>query len=167
MKNGLLIVVIILVLIGGVIFFRNFASNSAIPKPTPVTKQKEEIKLFLIALDDNGKAGVKVGCNDSLVPITREVTQADANVTTALNALLTLDQGNQGGFYNALGQSSLTIQKVTEKSVYLEGALSMGGVCDAPRIEEQLKATVEQFPQMQGASIFINNIFLHDAVSER
>ena len=42
MKNGLLIVVIILVLIGGVIFFRNFASNSAIPKPTPVTKQKED-----------------------------------------------------------------------------------------------------------------------------
>ena len=40
--------------------------------------------------------------------------------------------------------------------VRLAGDLSLGGVCDPPRVEAQLRRTVLQFPRADSARFFIN-----------
>jgi hypothetical protein len=68
-----------------------------------------EVKLFLVALDDGGKSGRKIGCNDSLVSITREVSPTRAPLRAALEELLRLPQkgGPADSLHNALYYSKL------------------------------------------------------------
>jgi hypothetical protein len=125
------------------------SSPSAIPTekatelPSPVAAFA---KIYLIALDDNGISGPKVGCGDSLVAV--ETRAKDAR--TALQLLL--ENRNQyfgqSGLYNALYQSDLKIERFETKNgnieVDLSGSLLLGGECDNPRVETQLKSTTRQ-----------------------
>src|SRR4051812_41343361 len=63
-----------------------------------------EVKVFLVALDDDGKSGRKIGCNDSLVSITRAVSPTRAPLRAALEELLKLPQkaGPADSLHNAL-----------------------------------------------------------------
>src|SRR5688572_1717991 len=50
----------------------------------------QEVKLFLIAVDDAGRSGKKIGCNDSVVAITRELRPTRTPLRAALEELLRL-----------------------------------------------------------------------------
>ncbi|HEX7555450.1 MAG TPA: hypothetical protein VF338_02410 [Leptolinea sp.] len=125
-------------------------------------------KIYLIALDDGGKSGPLVGCGDSLVAV--EI--AAGNPESALQTLLDQHsrQYGQSGLYNALYQSNLKINRFETKSggieVDLSGSLVLGGVCDDPRVNDQLKATIRQSTNASTPVIIrINGVLLEDFLS--
>ena len=81
----------------------------------------------------------------------------------ALNELFKLEGQQyygQSGLYNALYQSHLSIADVAvvdgEARIFLTGNLTLGGECDNPRVEEQLKAIALQFNTVKRVSVYIN-----------
>ena len=132
-----------------------------------------EVKLFLVALDDGGKSGRKIGCNDSLVSITREVSPTSAPLRAALEELLKLPQkgGPQESLHNALYGSKLKLGRVYvrrgEAVVHLSGQLTTGGVCDAPRVRGQIEATAQQFAGVRRVKVYVNGKPLSVYLSER
>ncbi|HXV99446.1 MAG TPA: hypothetical protein VEC93_13565, partial [Anaerolineae bacterium] len=72
------------------------------------------IKIYLVALDDNGQNGPKIGCGDSLVAVEREITPTLAPLRAAIEELLAVHEQyyGQSGLYNALYQSDLHLENV-------------------------------------------------------
>lgn len=123
--------------------------------------------LYFVALDNNGNSGKAIGCGDSLVPVATTGTTLEET----LNALFALKDQNygQGGLYNALHDSSLTVDRIITgpaPSVALSGAIALGGTCDTPRFQEQIEATVRQFTGFETAAITLNGESISAALSE-
>ena len=135
------------------------------------TPTHQMVQIFLIGLEDNGQTGTLVGCGDSAIPVQVEIPSTQGVLKAAMNALLALkvQHYGQSGLYNALYQSNLQVESVSIKnqkaSVYLTGALQMGGECDTPRVQAQLEKTVLQFPTVTAVDIYINEKPLADALS--
>jgi len=131
----------------------------------------QALKIYLIAVNDNGKAGPKVGCGDSAVAVTVLVKPTKSVLRASLDALLANKQQNYGesGLYNALYQSNLQVQSLSlsggKATVYLTGTLLLGGECDNPRVQAQLEQTVMQFSTVKQAAIYINGKTLAEALS--
>ena len=131
----------------------------------------QALKIYLIAVNDNGKAGPKVGCGDSVVAVTVMVKPTKGVLRASLDALLANKQQNYGesGLYNALYQSNLQVQSLSlsggKATVRLTGTLLLGGECDNPRVQAQLEQTVLQFSTVKQAAITINGKTLADALS--
>lgn len=51
--------------------------------------------------------------------------------------------------------------------VRLSGTYLLGGVCDDPRFEAQIKETVAQFPQVKKVQVLINDKPLEEILSEK
>ena len=144
---------------------------SAAPTATDTPSGPQMVKIFLIAVGDNGVSGDMIGCGDSAVAVQVEITPTQGVLKAALQALLaikTRDYG-QSGLYNALYQSDLQLDSVrienSTASIYLSGSLLLGGECDNPRVEAQLIQTALQFSTVSQAAIFINNRPLKDVLS--
>ncbi len=154
------------------------ADLSATPRPTstrtPVASAGTmQVKIFMIAIGDNGKAGKKIGCDDSVVPVQRTVPATSAVLTAALKELLALHDRNYGtsGLYNALYQSKLSLGSVAitngRASIQLNGNLLLGGVCDNPRVAAQLQETALQFSTVKQVAVTINGVPLEKVLSEK
>jgi len=128
------------------------------------------VNIYLIALEDNGKSGPMVGCGDSLIAVKTQVKDARA----ALQLLLEKhDQWfGQSWLYNSLYQSDLKIDRFETNDgnieVDLTGNLVLGGVCDNPRVNDQIKATIRQ-STTDNSPVFIriNGILLEDLLSQK
>lgn len=130
-----------------------------------------KVKLFFVALDDNGKLGKKIGCNDSIVAVERAIPATQAPLTATLKELLAIKERNigQAGLYNALANANLKIDGVAVVSgkaiIQLSGTLSLSGVCDDPRVEAQLKELALQFSTVKEVSITLNGVPIEKALS--
>ena len=129
-----------------------FATEESIPTFTSV-------QVYLVSLDDGGA----VGCGDSLVAVTRYLpTPTTMPLTKSIQELLSIKQQfyGQSGLYNALYQSTLSIEKLTlenrHATIYLTGQFLLGGVCDDPRALGQLRTTATQFQTVDTADIYVN-----------
>ncbi len=133
------------------------------PPPTAASVEKSRVKIFLVAPNDSGKSGPKIGCNDSLVAVERDIKPTQAVLTAALNELFAIKTQSYGqsGLITALYQSNLQLKSAQVVNwrmiVHLMGNYKLGGMCDTPRFKEQLSATVRQFPTTTNAAIFIND----------
>jgi hypothetical protein len=143
-------------------------ATQAAPSPTPGPQM---VQIFLIALDDNGQSGQLVGCGDSAIAVQFEVPPTKEVLRASMEKLLALKELYYGesGLYNALYQSDLQLESIAlvngKATIHLTGSLVLGGVCDNPRVEAQLEATVHQFYTVQEVGIFINGTPLKDALS--
>jgi sporulation and spore germination protein len=143
----------------------------AIPLPAPRSGGFTRVKIFLIAMNDNGKSGPLVGCGDSVIGVDREIPPTVAPLTAALNQLFSLhDQFyGQSGLYNALYQSHLAISSVAivggRATIRLTGQLSLGGECDDPRVDAQITQTALQFSTVHAVDVFVNGIPLKQLLS--
>ena len=141
-----------------------------VPLPTGETAV-HMVRIFLIAIDDNGAGGLPVGCGDSAIPVQVEIPPTQAVMKAALETMLSIkDQYyGQSGLYNALYQSDLQVESISisagKATVNLTGTLTMGGECDNPRVQAQLEQTILQFPTVTEADIFINGKPLADVLS--
>jgi hypothetical protein len=73
--------------------------------------------------------------------------------------------------YSAFHQSNLQVEKAEiingAATVYLTGQLSLGGVCDSPRVKAQLEKTALQFSTVKSVKFFVNNKPLEQLLSEK
>ncbi|NMB55488.1 MAG: hypothetical protein GYA15_12370 [Leptolinea sp.] len=128
------------------------------------------MKMYLVALDDAGRSGPAIGCGDSLVA----VDVPAGNTKAALQELLNQHTMyyRQSGLYSALYQSNLVIGRFEigeqKTEVNLIGKLVLGGTCDAPRIKEQLIATLRQSTDsVYSVSITVNGIPFDELLSQK
>ena len=138
------------------------------------TKKKAErkpgrVKVFLVAVGDNGKTGKRIGCEDSLVAVTRSVKSIAAPLKSALEELLTIPRDYDGKLSNFWGGNNLKIKSVSLRrglaTIRLTGdGPEIAGVCDGPRITSQIEATAKQFPTVKRVQIFVNNQRLEQVV---
>ncbi|MEZ4569714.1 MAG: GerMN domain-containing protein [Thermomicrobiales bacterium] len=127
--------------------------------------ETETVNVFLVAIGDNGESGQLIGCEDSLIPVEMNIeatSDTATRVERALMALFGIDEQNYGqsGLYNSLYQSNLSVDSVTmngsEATVDISGEISIGGVCDEPRFEEQIRQTVLDIDGVDTAMITVN-----------
>ena len=141
------------------------------PVPSSATPAQQTVQIFLIALEDNGQSGKKIGCGDSVVPVQVTVPHTQGVLRAALEALLSLKEPSYGqsGLYNALYQSNLQLESVKlergKADINLSGTLMLGGECDNPRVKAQIEETALQFPTVSEVSVFVNGTPLEDVLS--
>lgn len=169
--------IIILVLGGG--FFYYLSIKSAAEKTTTqnsIQTKNEHIVVYYVKLDDGGKSGKLIGCNDSLVAVEKTTTSSDLLKTAIKNLLADHSQNesannlnNSGSLYNALYLSSLDLENIIYEEnkiiVRLSGNLKMGGECDNPRVKAQIEETVRQYAGGKEIEILINNNSLDSLLS--
>lgn len=140
-------------------------------EPSTQSAKEAQVKIYLIALNDNGKSGKAIGTGDSLVPIERTISTPKMPLKAAFDELLALKEPyyGQSGLYNALYRSNLKLDKATitngKADIYLSGSLPLGGVMDNPRVENQLNETALQFSTVHEVQIYLNDKTLKDALS--
>ena len=146
----------------------SFKPSSTGPEDTQI------ISLYLVSLGDEGVAGEEFGCEDSLVSVDRQVVSGEKSlIETAVKELISInpDKELNSDLYNAFSNSRLKVESVTVENgmatIRLNGELKLGGVCDNPRIKEQLRRTVLQFSSVNDINIFINEETLDDILPGR
>ncbi|HVG34083.1 MAG TPA: GerMN domain-containing protein [Pyrinomonadaceae bacterium] len=130
-----------------------------------------EVKVYLVALDDRGKRGRRIGCGDSLVPVTRAVNATGTPLKTTIEELLSIPQDYPAdpqlhNFWlgrNLRVRSALISRGVATIRISGEGPF-VAGVCDEPRIEAQIKETARQFPSVRRVNVFVNGHRLEEAI---
>lgn len=126
--------------------------------------------IYLIALEDEGQSGMQIGCGDSVVPVRIEIEPTLAVLTAAMTNLVNLDERFYGesGLYNALSNSDLSVDEISlvdgHATINLSGDVSLGGVCDVPRFEAQLRQTALQYYTVDSVDITINGQPLEQAI---
>ncbi len=143
-----------------------------LPTATPVLAAgKMTVKLVFVALEDNGKSGKKIGCNDSIVAVDRAIPETQAPLTASLNELFSIHTETYGesGLYNALANANLKIDSAAvingKATINLSGTLGLGGECDDPRVQAQIEQVALQFSTVKQVSVFLNGIPLEKALS--
>jgi sporulation and spore germination protein len=122
-----------------------------------------EVKVYLVALGDNGKTGKKIGCDDSLVLVTRKIAATPTPLRAALLELFAdrkpdkkeIDL-NLGNYWRGMELKSALIKGGTAIIHLIGEAPSVAGICDVPRIKGQLIETAKQFPTVKKVKVFIN-----------
>lgn len=132
-----------------------------------------DVKIALVALEDNGKSGKAIGCNDSAVLVLQEITPyTQGTLKAALTRLLSLKEPFYGesGLYNAIAASSLTLDEVAIENevavIRISGQTVLNGVCDTPRVIAQIEETALQFDTVTSVQIFLNGEPVADALSQ-
>ena len=144
---------------------------TTVPATSPAKEQM--VKIFLIALEDNGQSGPLVGCGDSVIPITVTIPQTQGVLRAALERLLSAKQEFYGesGYYNALYQSDLELENVRieqgQAIIHLTGTVMLGGVCDSPRVQAQIEQTALQFSTVSAVAVFINDTPIEEVLSQQ
>jgi hypothetical protein len=139
----------------------------------PVNGLFTRTTIHLVALGDNGAGGPLVGCGDSVIPVIVDIEPTAGVMTAAFSRLLSLKEQFYGesGLYNALYQSSLTLDGINilnrVATVSLSGQLMLGGTCDAPRVQAQLEQTALQYTTVDAVNILLNGAPLADALSQQ
>jgi hypothetical protein len=147
------------------------AGTSTAPSPTPGAVLVDRANIYMIALNDAGQSGQPVGCGDSAVPVLRTFQPTVAPLTAALQLLLAqrTQYYGESGLYNALYQSNLTVEGVNilnrEAIINLVGQLTIGGTCDAPRLQAQIELTARQFSTIDRVTIKVNGVPLSQLLS--
>lgn len=138
---------------------------------TPKVIKEKEVSLSYVSIGaDVARANI-FGCGDSLVTLKKNLPETEDQLSLALIELLnspdivTNSQGQE--FYNALGQSSLSIDRVESDGstarVYLKGQLTLPESCDNTRVGEQLVQTVKNNTMANRIKIFINDEPLNES----
>jgi len=124
-------------------------------------------------LEDGGRSGQKIGCDDSLVAVERMIPRTDTPLRAAIAELVSVRDTSYGqsGLYNALARSRLTAERVTltdgVAEIRLAGAITLGGACDAPRVDAQIRQTALQFPAVKRVDVYIKDVPLAKVLSAK
>ena len=130
----------------------------------------QSVKVYLVALGDNGKTGKKIGCDDSLIAVTHTIKKTTAPLSAAIRELLSTPPHPDGApnlqnFWKGrnLALKSATIRNDTA-TIYISGEVYVAGICDEPRIQSQIEETARQFPKVKKVKVFIGKRTLADAI---
>lgn len=145
-----------------IIFFTIFIISCKSNGPKEIS-----VNIYLIAFEGTNLNGKKIGCNDILVPITKNVLVENNEVEAALNELLVTPSTDE--LKNFIKGPSLIVYQVNIANgiadVYLKGDFDISNLCDIPRIKEQLYETSKQFSDIKNVEIYINDKTLESYLS--
>jgi spore germination protein GerM len=133
-------------------------------------QRRQQIKVYLVAVGDNGQSGKKIGCEDSVVPVTRTIRKTAAPLKAALEELLSTppETGENPKLQNFWKGRNLRVRSVSIRrstvTIHLSGEVFVAGVCDQPRIESQIEETARQFPTVKRVKVFIGKRTLADSL---
>ena len=153
---------------------KSVAAKPQTVKSQPVKPQvakSQTVKIYLVALNDNGKIGRRIGCGDSIVPITRTISSTSAPLQVAIEALLNqpAQDARHPHLKNFWTGRNLGIQTLSVRDgvarIHLSGEVFVAGVCDQPRIIEQIETTAKQFSSVKSVKVFMGRVPLSQAVS--
>lgn len=106
------------------------------------------------------------GCGDVLAGETRTIPKQGSPLEGAVRALLAPEND---GPTNYVAGGSVVLDSATVRDgiarIYLQGHFALAGVCDHPRIQEQLRATALQFPEVDSVMVFVGSERLEDYLS--
>lgn len=128
------------------------------------------VKVYLVAVGDNGKRGKKIGCEDSLVPVTRKVAETSAPLKAAIEELLSIpaESTDTPGLQNFWKGRNLKLQSVSIQqqtaTIRISGEVFVAGICDEPRIIGQIEETARQFSTVKRVKVFIGKQTLAEAI---
>src|ERR1700682_1890192 len=117
-----------------------------------VSSATSQITVYLVALGDHGKTGRKIGCDDSLVPVTRTIKTTSAPLKAALQELLLIppvyiDNPQLQNFWKGRNLQLRSVSIRTHiATIHISGEVFVAGICDEPRIKSQIEETARQFP---------------------
>ena len=156
---------LVFVLLVGVLLVGCGRTENA-PQDVNATAKVRKARIFLISTDDKGP----VGCGDSAVPMEADLPAPTPALWGSLETLLTAGNSYESaGFYNALANSPLRVQRIERSGptarIYLTGYLEIGGACDSPRVLSQLTETATQFQDVDKAEIFLDGKPLEELLS--
>ena len=136
---------------------------------------RQSIRVYLVALDDRGRSGRRIGCDDSLVSVRRSIRATAAPLRAAIQELLAMPEENTyagrqlHNFWSSARADNLRLESVAitrgVATIRFSGAVPVAGVCDEPRIISQIEATARQFPTVRRVRIFLGGVPLRQAVS--
>ena len=154
----------------GDLLYEDGATLVQILRNEKTNERGQTIKIYLVAVGDDGKGGRKIGCGDSLVPVTRTIKKTAAPLTAAVSELLKTSQQTEGtprleNFWKGrnLKVKSVSIRNQTA-TIQLSGEVFVAGVCDGPRIQGQIEETARQFPSVKKVKVFIGKRTLAEAI---
>ena len=142
------------------------ATSASTPASSPVAastpETTEEVDIYLVAVGDKGKKGIKIGCDDSLVAITRKIKPTVSPLKAAIEELLAIprEYNKELGNYWQGNNLKLKSVSITEgvATIHISGeGPSVAGVCDEPRITEQIDKTAMQFSSVNTVKVFVND----------
>src|SRR5918912_2903465 len=116
--------------------------NTLAYKRPSLTKKTMKVKVYLVKVGDAGKSGKKIGCGDSLYAVTRTVKATRTPLKSAIEELLSMsnEEGNYWKGENLRVERAFIVHGAA--NIYITGnGPRVAGVCDGPRIKEQIKAT--------------------------
>jgi len=144
-------------------------TSAALPATAPPTSAGiTAIKVFMIAMEDNGQAGPAIGCGDSVVAVTRQIAPTRGPLRAAFTELLSIKDEfyGQSGLYNPLYRYNLTLDEARidngRATIRLSGEFFLVGTCEDPRLRAQLEQTALQFSTVNAVDIYINDRLLSD-----
>lgn len=151
------------------------ATNTTAPTAAPITQPTAtwdgttDLNIYMIAMEDNGASGPKIGCGDSIIEVRRTVPRTQSPLRVAFETLLAENDEFYGesGFYNPIHHYDLTVDDVNIRAdgtavVRLSGEFFGIGTCEDPRIQAQLEYTALQFDTVKDVEIWINGELLDD-----
>ncbi|MDE3156496.1 MAG: hypothetical protein KGN76_15440 [Acidobacteriota bacterium] len=115
--------------------------------------------LYFVAMSPGPAAhGETIGCGDVIVGHRRTAALSGSDLETAVRAQLTAAPPE--GYTNRVAQLGIVLRSVRidgrQATVVLE-PFSMGGMCDGPRVGEQLTRLVRQFDRFDRVAIMVGD----------
>jgi spore germination protein GerM len=142
--------------------------------PSATWEGAKEVFIYLIAMEDNGASGPKIGCNDSIIEVKRVLAQpTQSPLRAAYEELLSIkdDFYGESGLFNSLWEMDLTVDSVNitngKAIVQLSGDFHGVGTCADPRMIAQLEYTALQFSTVTSVEITINGEEIHELLSTK
>lgn len=127
----------------------------------------ETVNIHLVAIGDEGEVGAEFGCDDSLVPVEVDIVQhedVEARIMAALDTLLTYESDDLYNVFTSEDGPDVSVSSVVvfngSVTIDLTGDLTLAGVCDEPRVEEQIRSTVLQFDGIDEVTILFDGVAL-------
>lgn len=137
-------------------------------------EEKEEggdsvtVTLFMVETGNDSGEGTPIGCGDLLVERRVRIPKGDNLLAGTMRALIAPENDGPGNF---VAGKDVKLERAEISGgvarVYLAGVLPLSGVCDHPRVEQQLLRTAAQFAEVDSAIVYIGGQRLQEYLSLR
>ena len=106
-------------------------------------------KVYMVAIGDNGKQGKRIGCGDSLVPVTWQSVRVNALQDVYQDVVGNRDYDYSSTLKNPIAETKLDVSSASVDEsgiarVFLTGEFNVSGRCDAERVQAQLEQPAYQ-----------------------
>lgn len=146
--------------------------SDSVPHPVgdsvPDSSSSDLTTVTLFMVESAGDSGRKdtFGCGDLLVEKAYRVAKGGNLLAATMRALLAPQNDGPGNFVagDQIRLDSATLEWGIAR-VYLSGVIPLAGVCDHPRVSEQLRRTALQVPDVDSVMIYIGSETLDQYLS--